>query len=143
MKKNNKTAFIVIDTNVLISAAILPKSKTAELLQIVADNFVIAQNESTFAELESRIQREKFDRYFGDNGRIVFLTRLAEVVENFPIKTKLQISRDADDNKFLELAIDAGAEIIISGDIHLKEISEYQGIKIMSPADALSFIKSL
>jgi putative PIN family toxin of toxin-antitoxin system len=141
--KNNKTSYIVIDTNVLISAAILPKSKTGTLLEIVANNFVIAQNESTFAELESRIQREKFDRYFSDNGRIIFLTRLAQAVENFPVKTRLQISRDVDDNKFLELAIDAGAEIIISGDIHLKEIREYQGIKIMSPAEAFDFIKSL
>jgi uncharacterized protein len=132
--KKSKTAYIVIDTNVLISAAILPKSKIGKLLELIVDNFVIAQNESTFAELESRIQREKFDRYFGDNGRIVFLTRLAQTVENFPIETQVQISRDADDDKFIGLAIDSGATILISGDLDLKDVKTYKGIEILSPA---------
>ena len=132
--KNSKTAYIVIDTNVLISAAILPQSKIGALLEIVVDNFVIAQNESTFTELESRIHREKFDRYFGDDGRIIFLTRLAQVVENFPIKTQIQISRDADDDKFIGLAIDSGATILISGDLDLKDVKTHKGIEILSPA---------
>jgi putative PIN family toxin of toxin-antitoxin system len=132
--KKSKNAYIVIDTNVLISAAILPKSKIGKLLELIADNFVIAQNESTFAELESRIQREKFDRYFGDNGRIVFLTRLAQTVENFPVETQVQISRDADDDKFIGLAIDSGATILISGDLDLKDVKTYKGIEILSPA---------
>ncbi len=132
--KKSKNAYIVIDTNVLISAAILPKSKIGKLLELIADNFVIAQNESTFAELESRIQREKFDRYFGDNGRIVFLTRLAQTVENFPVETQFQISRDADDDKFIGLAIDSGATILISGDLDLKDVRTYKGIEILSPA---------
>jgi putative PIN family toxin of toxin-antitoxin system len=139
--KNSKTAYIVIDTNVLISAALLPKSKIGTLLEIIVDNFVIAQNESTFAELENRIQREKFDRYFGDNGRIIFLTRLAQAVENFPIKTQIQISRDADDDKFIGLAIDSGATILISGDLDLKDVKTYKGIEILSPAQFLERFK--
>lgn len=138
--KNNKQPYIVIDTNVLISAALLPKSKTALLLEVATKQFIIAQNEDTFSELESRIQKSKFDRYFGEQGRLVFLTRLAQVVEIFPVKTKVQISRDADDDKFIGLAIDSGAEIIISGDVHLKEIREYKGVKIVSPSEAIELI---
>jgi len=139
--KNSKAAYIVIDTNVLISAAFLPKSKTGTLLEIIVERFVIAQNESTFAELESRIQREKFDRYFGDNGRIVFLTRLAQAIEHFPINTQIQISRDADDDKFIGLAIDSGATILISGDLDLKDIKTYKGIEILSPAQFMGRFK--
>ena len=43
----NKTPAIVIDSNVLISAVILPRSRQAKILVIVAGHFVIAQNEAT------------------------------------------------------------------------------------------------
>ena len=45
-----------------------------------------------------------------------------------------RISRDPDDDKFVSLALDAGATIIISGDRDLKEIRMYKGIEIMSPS---------
>jgi len=42
-----KPAFIVIDTNVLISAGLLPQSKTAQVLALAVAHFVIAQNQDT------------------------------------------------------------------------------------------------
>jgi uncharacterized protein len=59
----NKLALIVIDTNVLISAGLLPNSTTAQALSVAVENFTIAQNEATWSELETRITRKKFDRY--------------------------------------------------------------------------------
>ena len=44
------------------------------------------------------------------------------------------ISRDPTDDKFVGLAADAGAKIIISGDRDLTEIKTYQDIVILSPA---------
>ena len=38
-----------------------------------------------------------------------------------------RISRDPDDDKFVSLALDAGATIIISGDRDLKEIRMHKG----------------
>ena len=55
-------AYIVIDTNVLISAGLLPQSKTAQVLALAVEHFVIAQNQLTWLELETRIARLKFDR---------------------------------------------------------------------------------
>jgi predicted nucleic acid-binding protein len=63
-------AFIVIDTNVIISAGLLPQSKTAQVLALAIEHFVIAQNQATWHELETRIARPKFDRYFGESGRL-------------------------------------------------------------------------
>ena len=50
-------AYIVIDTNVLISAGLLPASKTAQVLALAVEHFVIAQNQATWHELETRIAR--------------------------------------------------------------------------------------
>ena len=64
-------AFVVTDTNFLItSAGLLPQSKTAQVLSLAIEHFVIAQNRDTWHELEARIARPNFDRYFGESGRL-------------------------------------------------------------------------
>ncbi|MEK6905247.1 MAG: putative toxin-antitoxin system toxin component, PIN family [Nanoarchaeota archaeon] len=45
------------------------------------------------------------------------------------------VKNDPDDNKFIEAALEAQAEYIISQDKHLLLIKEYRGIKIVHPDD--------
>jgi uncharacterized protein len=125
---------IVIDTNVLISAGLLPGSKTAQVVALALTHFVLAQNEATWSELESRIKRAKFDRYFGDTGRQRYMVQLAKSIQSFDIVANEALSIDTSDDKFVSLAIDAGAKILISGDSDLKEIKHHKGIEMMSPA---------
>ena len=139
----NKLPTIVIDSNVLISAGILPQSRLAQVLIIAAEQFVIAQNEATWNELLSRIEREKFDRYFGENGRLGYLSKIAQLVQFFDEVSDERVSRDADDDKFVSLALDANAKIIISGDRDLKEIKTHKGIAIMSPSTFLEQVNKL
>jgi len=129
----NKPPYVVIDTNVLISAGLLPQSKTAEVLVLAVEHFVIAQNKETWHELETRIARPKFDPYFGDSGRLRHLVKIAQSIQHFEASAVVSVSRDKTDNKFIELALDSGAEIIISGDPDLKGLNEYKGIQILSP----------
>lgn len=131
--RNNQN-YIVIDTNVLISAGLLPSSVTAKVLALAVEHFVIAQNADTWHELESRIAKPKFDRYFGGAGRMIHLARIAQSIQKFDLIESVQVSRDPDDDKFIALAIDAGAKIIISGDADLTEITVYKDIEILSPS---------
>ena len=130
----SKPASIVIDTNVLISAGLLPKSKTAQMLALAVTRFVIAQNQATWHELETRIARSKFDRYFGESGRLQHLVKIAQSSQFFEASSKISVSRDATDDKFIGLAIDAKASILVSGDVDLKVVRIYEGIEIISPA---------
>jgi putative PIN family toxin of toxin-antitoxin system len=134
----SKPPSVVIDTNVLISAGILPRSRLADVLVIVAGQFVMAQNEATWNELISRIERDKFDRYFGESGRIAYLSKLAQLVQFFEAVSDERISQDPDDDKFVSLALDAGAKIIVSGDRDLKDLKRHRGIDIMPPAAFLA-----
>lgn len=129
----SKTACIVIDTNVLISAGLLPQSKTAQVLSMVVEHFVIAQNQDTWHELETRIAQPKLDRYFGESGRLRHLVKIAQSIQRFESSAVVSVSRDKSDNKFIGLAIDSGAKILISGDPDLKDIKKYQDIEILSP----------
>lgn len=130
----NSTAYIVIDTNALISAGLLPESKTAQVLALAVEHFVIAQNQETWHELETRIARPKFDCYFGESGRLRHLVKIAQSIKNFEVAANVSVSRDKSDDKFIALAIDSGAAIIISGDPDLKNVQTYEGIEILSPA---------
>jgi putative PIN family toxin of toxin-antitoxin system len=129
----SKPAYIVIDTNVLISAGLLPHSKSAQVLAIAVGQFVIAQNDETWHELETRISKQKFDRYFEKDGRLRHMSQIAQSIKRFESKARINVSRDETDNKFIELAIDSASTIIISGDPDLKEIQVFQGIEILSP----------
>jgi putative PIN family toxin of toxin-antitoxin system len=130
----SKPAYIVIDTNVLISAGLLPHSKSAQVLSIAVERFVIAQNQATWHELETRIARQKFDRYFEKDGRLRHLIQIAKSIKRFEPISEIKISKDETDNKFIGLAVDSQASIIISGDPDLKEIQHYEGIEIVSPS---------
>ena len=130
----SKPAYIVIDTNVLISAGLLPESTTAQVLALAVEHFVIAQNKDTWRELETRIARPKFDRYFGESGRLRHLVAVAQLIQHFEMLTEVSISRDKIEDKFIALAIDSGATVIISGDLDLKDLQAYKGVEILSPA---------
>jgi putative PIN family toxin of toxin-antitoxin system len=133
---------IVIDTNVLISAALLPHSKTAAVLLLALERYMLAQNQQTWHELQTRISRPKFDRYFGSQGRLAYMTRLAQRAKFFDVMSTSNSCRDPADNMFLALATDVGATIIVSGDDDLKTLHSHNGIAIYSPMDFLHFCGS-
>jgi putative PIN family toxin of toxin-antitoxin system len=138
----NKPAYIVIDTNVLISAGLLPTSKTAQVLALAVEHFVIAQNQHTWHELETRIARPKFAPYFGDSGRLQHLIKIAQSIQYFDVAAEVSVSRDPSDDKFIALAIDSGAKLLISGDPDLKDIRTHKGVEIVSPAQFFERFKS-
>jgi putative PIN family toxin of toxin-antitoxin system len=136
----NKPAYIVIDTNVLISAGLLPASTTAQALTLAVEHFVIAQNQATWHELETRIARPKFDRYFGVDGRLRHLVKIAQSIQRFDVTADVTVSRDKTDDKFIGLALDAGASILVSGDLDLNEVRTFMGVEILSPAQFMERI---
>jgi putative PIN family toxin of toxin-antitoxin system len=140
--KMTKLPRIVIDTNVLISAGLFPLSRIAEALAIALRSFEIAQNEETWHELETRIARKKFDRYFSHERRLEHLTEITKSVRFFPSVATETVSRDSDDDKFINLALDADAKLILSGDADLLTLGACKGIEILSPAQFLERMRS-
>lgn len=134
------TERIVLDTSVLISAAIYPRSPSAQAVMAALLVGRVYRSEDTFEELRSVLTRPKFDRYFADKAfsRTDFL---ASYEEASVLAEVTQISTDcADpkDNIFLSLALSASANCIVSGDkAHLIAMHPYRGIHILSVRDFL------
>lgn len=68
------------------------------------------------------------------------LHRLAEMFDPPPLPQP--ICRDPDDDAVLAVASAANADLIVSGDDDLLSLKRYQGIDIITPAQALQLIGS-
>ncbi len=121
--------FIVIDTNIFISAALSPKGKAYQAVEKAINNFIIVQSKATYEELTERIYKSKFDKYISDDNRQQFLNVIKNNSQFIEVKSQIMTCRDPDDNKFLELLRDANAEFLLTGDgdlLILKSLTEYQ-----------------
>jgi putative PIN family toxin of toxin-antitoxin system len=66
----------VLDTNVLISAAIFPHSSSRRVVDLVCDDGELIFSVATFTELEDALFRTKFDRYVDQEVRIEYVATL-------------------------------------------------------------------
>ena len=129
---------IVIDTNVFISALLNPSGTPRQVIEIAINHFTILQSELTYQELETRISKNKFDKYLEKNDRSNFLLAIKKKSLFVNILHQTTICSDSDDNKFLELAVSGMANYIITGDNDLLTIKSYQKIEIIKPVKFLN-----
>ena len=52
------------------------------------------------------------------------------------------MKEDPTDNKFIECAVEAKANYIVSGDRHLLKIKKYEGIKIIKTTEILEILET-
>jgi uncharacterized protein len=127
----------VVDTNVLISAALLAESIPARLLKHLLRQGRVLFSEATFAELEQRLWRPKFDRYVSPEIRRALLHDWAAAAEWVPVHDAAErFSRDPDDDKFIHAAVAGRADALISGDGDLLALGTVCGMAILTPAQA-------
>ena len=133
----------VIDTNVLISAALSANSAPARLLRILGEyHSVLLFSQETLSELSTRLMRAKFDRYVSIELRRRFLIQLVPISETVTIQRTPMGCRDPHDDIFLETATVGRADCLISGDRDLLAMHPYQDLPILSPAEALSQLRA-
>ena len=138
---------IVIDTNVLISAALSPDGLPAKVLAKALTDHRLVFTSATFAELESRLWKPKFDRYINLEERKAVLHDISAAavwVEVGQGIANTTYSRDADDDMFIHAAITAEAKLLITGDqdllVLVDSLKDSHQLVICKPAQALSLI---
>jgi putative PIN family toxin of toxin-antitoxin system len=124
---------VVIDTGVFISAAIKAQTVPNIAVYRAAQRGVLLKSSSTEAELIEVIDRPYLARLIAPvaRARVLELMALAELV---PIVERIAACRDPKDDKFLELAVNGRADVIVSGDADLLVLNPFRGILIVPPA---------
>ena len=85
-------------------------------------------------ELAEVVARAKFDPYLSIVERQEFIRLLGRIVELVPIVRQVRACRDPRDDKFLEVAVNGRADLMITGDRDLLALDPFMGITITSPA---------
>ena len=132
---------IVVDTGVLVSAAIRPESIPALALEKALLLFEVCTSAETLAELETVLLRENFNRYALRAERKSFIAGFRERVTVVAVTQVVTDCPDPKDNMFLALADTAQAELLVSSDPHRVDMHPWRNIPILPPAAFLVGIR--
>ena len=135
------TLRIVLDSNVIISGFLFG-GPPARLLEHALDNSMLCfTSQPILDEVREVLQRPKFG--LSSDQALSLIEELHDLCEVVTPKRRVRaITEDPDDNVILECASEAGAEVIVSGDAHLLDLGRWEGIHILSPADAMKRVQA-
>jgi uncharacterized protein len=124
---------IILDTNTFVSGIIFKGDVLRRIVQFAIAEYEVVFSPETWDELAFVFQREKFEQNLPLGLRLSVLAQLASRVKVIHPTTRVTDCRDPRDNKFLELALDAHVQTIVSGDADLKVLDPWRGVRILSP----------
>jgi len=138
---------VVIAANVFVSAILKPNSNPDKVIDLVKQGRItLALSHDILAEIREVLLYPKIRKELKlttkEIGEALAQIAQAAIITSGRVRLKA-IESDPDDNRYLECAVKAQADFIISGDRHLKDLKSFQGIKIVDPAIFLAFIAKL
>jgi len=128
----------VIDTGVVVSALLLPRSVPRQAFDVAAARGRLLVSYETVAELDEVLRRPRFDKYLSQARRLEFLAALVREAEVIDVVDVVAECRDPKDNKFLELALSGNGSHIVTGDSDLLVLHPFRGIPIVNPRSFLA-----
>lgn len=133
----------VLDTNVVLSALIRPGGVSGRLrLAWQGGLFVPLVSRATVAELIRVLAYPKFKLPMADQHELLadYLpwTQVVRVSDPPPATPAC---RDIDDVPFLELALAAHAEALVTGDDDLLSLAPLRGLAMLAPAQAIAALE--
>lgn len=126
---------VVVDTNLFVSGLLRQFSVPGLAAARARRNGIVLVSQATMAELSDVLAKAKFDRYVTVEQRVQFIRLVANIAELVPIVRAVRECRDPKDDKFLEVALNGRAELIITGDKDLLAMNPWRGIEILSSHD--------
>jgi putative PIN family toxin of toxin-antitoxin system len=132
---------VVLDTNILISAFVFPGGTPEAVYRAAIEGRItLVTSPPLLAEL-GRVLSTRFG-WESDMARsaVTQVAGIGEVVR--PTETVRVIADDPADDRVLEAAATAGAEVIVSGDRHLIRLRTWQGIRVERAAVFLEELDS-
>ena len=131
---------VVIDTNVFISSffgghprRIIDLWKTGRITMCLSS--AILEEYINVLQRMGIVEGKEFDELM-----LLFRNQFNCIYANRTPSFKVCV--DHHDDKFIEAAVALNAEIIISGDKHLKSLKKYSGILILPPKECVEYLNA-
>ena len=122
----------------LNSPVLAPNGVAVRAVRLATSRTIVLASSETLTELADVLDRLKFDPYASIEERRTFLRLFARIAEQVAILRPIQACRDPRDDKFLAVAVNGGADVIVTGDADLLVLDPFHAVRIMTPAAFLS-----
>lgn len=129
---------VVLDTNIFVSSLLVKEGLSAQVLDAWRERkFLLATSPTLVSEIQSTLNYPRIRRKYNITNKDVsqLITLLAEDALVVPgdIETASgSVPDDPADEAVLACALDAEADLVVSGDRHLLDLAEYRGIRILT-----------
>ena len=126
---------VVLDTNTFVAARFNPRSASARIIDLCIEGKCQAILSTKLrAEIESVLKRVGARGEFGAKvRRFMRGAKVIKVARELPL-----VLEDPEDNKFLNCAIQGGADYLVTSDRHLLKLGDYLGTRICKPSQFLA-----
>jgi uncharacterized protein len=125
---------VVFDTNVLIAAFLTEGLCSKLLVRAKRGDFKLYICPFILSEFQDKL-RNKFKATSQEIREAISLIKEAAHIKE-PSKSNTVVrnaSKDPDDDEVIACAVAAGADYLVTGDLALREVREYRGVKFISP----------
>lgn len=131
---------IVFDASTIVGAALKADSVPERALLRAEEVDVLALSAAVDGEIAQVLNRAKFAAAIPAQHRERLLRTLRETAIWFDPAVRIADCRDPKDDIYLELALAAGAEIIVTSDDDLLVLDPWRGVRILKPAAYLALV---
>ena len=135
---------VVLDANQYVSALLKSRSNSAKIVKLVYEGHVeLLISAPIISELRRVLAYPKLAKIHRRTPKDIerFIKKLEKIARLTPGKLPIQaVKDDPTDDKYLVCAVEGGADFIVSGDRHLKDLRQFQGIRIVDPAAFLKIV---
>ena len=127
---------VVLDTNVYFSAFTHHQGPPFRIWQkAVNRSFILLVSPAILREIAGVLREDLQWQATDIVAHLKLVARIAEIINP---KVSLQvIAEDPTDDRILECALAGGADLIVSGDHHLRKLKSFRNIGIVQPSDFL------
>ena len=137
---------VVLDTNIIVSATILRKGHSAQVLDLWREEKIeLAVSLPILEEMEKVLKQARIIRQQSmaqqDVKALIEGFRESGILTSGRLDLEV-VTEDPEDDKFIICAVEARADYIVSGDTHLLKLKEYQGIRIVPPREFLMLMET-
>ncbi len=127
---------VVLDTNILISASYWFGNPKKIVDFVLNKKLIACSSIDLIEEYKNSIIRDFDESIENAENKAAFFESIFQLIQ--PTQRVFDCE-DKDDNKVLEVALEANAEFIISGDKHLLKMNKFNGVKIVTAHQFMEF----
>lgn len=136
---------VVLDTNVFISAALIPEGAPAKIIDAWENGrFWLIVSVNIIEELRKVFYYDRIRKRCPKSDAEIdqFIDKVLKSGIETPGSLALKVvKKDPTDDKFIIAAIEGHASYIVSGDPHLLELGSYENVKVVSPKEFVEILE--